>query len=153
MNQLSPARDTDVLMPRRALAEPPGLIEVTHVANRAFALFVRDHELTVDQPVEEGGDNDGPTPLELFVSALASCAASDATRFLRLLDQPYEHLRVKADFTLADGPAPRITGIRLRVLPPTPLTAVLEQSLRAVVGRCAVHNSLCAPPGITVEIG
>ncbi|MDX3387235.1 OsmC family protein [Streptomyces niveiscabiei] len=153
MNQLSPARDTDVPTLRRALAGPPGRVEVTHVADRAFALFVRDHELTVDEPVEEGGDNEGPTPLELFVSALASCAASDATRFLRLLDQPYEHLRVKADFTLAEGPAPRVAAVRLRVLPPAPLTSVLRQSLRAVIDRCAVHNSLCAPPGITVEIG
>ncbi|MFF1296298.1 MULTISPECIES: hypothetical protein [unclassified Streptomyces] len=30
--------------------------------------FVRDHELTVDQSAEAGGDNDRPTPVELFVT-------------------------------------------------------------------------------------
>ncbi|WP_367321835.1 OsmC family protein [Streptomyces sp. HUAS ZL42] len=63
----------------------PGRIEVIHVADRAFALSVRDPELTVDQPVGAGGDNDGPTPVELFVAALASCVACDAVRFLQLL--------------------------------------------------------------------
>ncbi|MHC5906771.1 OsmC family protein [Streptomyces sp. S6] len=153
MNQISSARDTDAGTSRRALAEPPGRIEVTHVADRAFALFVRDHELTVDQPVERGGDDDGPTPVELLVAAVASCAASDSARFLQLLDQPYEHLRVKADFTLAGGPGPRLTAVRVRVLPPAPLTPLLEQSLRVAIGRCAVHNCLNGPPEITVEIG
>jgi len=153
VNQLSPARDTGTGTSRRALAEPPGRIEVTHVADRAFALFVRDHELTVDQPVERGGDNDGPTPAELLVAAVASCAASDSARFLQLLDQPYEHLRVKADFTLTEGSGPRITAVRLRILPPAPLTPLLEQSLRVAVGRCAVHNCLNGPPEIAVEIG
>ncbi|WP_405653212.1 OsmC family protein [Streptomyces sp. NBC_00019] len=95
MNTASPPRNTRVPPPARVPAEPPGRLEVTHVANRAFAVFVRDHELTVDQPVEAGGDNDGPTPVELFVASLASCVASGAARFLQLLGQPYPHLRVR----------------------------------------------------------
>ncbi|MFR0354706.1 OsmC family protein [Streptomyces sediminimaris] len=153
MQTVSPARDTRSLRPRRGIAEPPGQIEVTHVADRAFALFVRDHELTVDQPLEAGGDNDGPTPVELFVASLASCVASDAVRFLQLLDQPYEHLRVKTDFALADDPAPHITAIRVRILLPAPVTPALAEGLHAVVGRCAVHNTLHAPPEVTVELG
>ncbi|MDN3028986.1 OsmC family protein [Streptomyces sp. S.PB5] len=153
MTTASPARIPRTLTPDRAIAEPPGRIEATHIADRAFALFVRDHELTVDQPVETGGDNDGPTPVELFVASLTACVASDATRFLQLLNQPYEHLRVKADFALADETAPRITTIHIRILPPAPLTPVLQQGLHAVVGRCAVHNTLHMPPEVTVEFG
>lgn len=153
MNMTSPPRDARVPHPARVPAEPPGRIEVTHVSNRALAVFVRDHELTVDQPTEAGGDNDGPTPVELFVASLASCVASDAARFLQLLDQPYQHLRVKADFATADGLSPRVTSLRLRILLPDRLAPVVLENLRALVGHCAVHTTLRVPPEVSVEFG
>ncbi|MEU7576047.1 OsmC family protein [Streptomyces sp. NPDC041068] len=69
---------------------PAGRTDVTHVAGQAYAVFVREHELTVDQPVGAGGDNDGPTPVELFVSSFATCVAYYAGRFLQRHRLPYE---------------------------------------------------------------
>ena len=34
---------------------------------------VRQFELTVDEPVEEGGDDTGPRPTEMLLTAVASC--------------------------------------------------------------------------------
>ena len=34
---------------------------------------VRGHELTVDEPAEDGGKDTGPTPTELLLASLASC--------------------------------------------------------------------------------
>ena len=34
-----------------------------------------DHALTVDEPVESGGQDEGPSPQELLAAALASCTA------------------------------------------------------------------------------
>jgi len=151
MSRTSPARDTAVLRPDRTLAQPPGHVEVTHIADQAFAVFVRDHELTVDQPVESGGDNDGPTPVELFVASLVSCVAYYAGRFLQRHHLPYEHLRVKADFTMADAPPARVTSVSMRILLPTELSAARQKALRAVVDHCTVHNTLRQPPDVTVE--
>ena len=36
-----------------------------------FAIDVREHTLTVDQPVDAGGTDTAPTPTELFVAGLA----------------------------------------------------------------------------------
>ncbi|MFJ9539175.1 OsmC family protein [Streptomyces sp. NPDC101225] len=152
MNVASPARDTHFPHPARTVAGPPGRIEVTHVADRALALFVRDHEITVDQPVEAGGDDDGPTPVELFVASLSACVASDAVRFLQLLHLPYDHLRVKTEFSAVDDPAPHIKNVHVRILLPVQLSPVLREGLHAVVGRCAVHNTLRMPPEIAVDV-
>lgn len=35
----------------------------------------RDHVLIVDEPVADGGQNKGPTPVELLLSAIGSCVA------------------------------------------------------------------------------
>ena len=39
---------------------------------------IRGHKVTIDQPTEAGGTNEGPTPLEYFLFSLAGCIASIA---------------------------------------------------------------------------
>src|ERR1041384_2088279 len=36
---------------------------------------IRQHELTADEPSEQGGDDEGPSPQELLAASLASCTA------------------------------------------------------------------------------
>ncbi|QIB47479.1 MULTISPECIES: OsmC family protein [Streptomyces] len=125
-------------------------VDVTHVAGQAYAVFIRDHELTVDQPVVAGGGDDGPTPVELFVSSLAACVAYYAGRFLQRHHLPCEGLRVRAEFDMADDRPARVAAVRMRILLPVRLSEARRRALRAVVNHCTVHNSLRQPPEITV---
>ena len=59
------------------------VMRVRWEADDFFAVQVREHTVTVDQPAELGGADVGPTPTELFVAALASCVAFYARRYLR----------------------------------------------------------------------
>lgn len=36
---------------------------------------IREHQLTVDEPADHGGHDEGPTPQELLAASLASCTA------------------------------------------------------------------------------
>ncbi|MEV3858178.1 OsmC family protein [Streptomyces sp. NPDC050095] len=139
--------------PHPPTSEPSAHIEVTHIANQAYAVFIRDHELTVDQPTEAGGDNDGPTPVELFVTSLASCVAYYAGRFLQRHHVAYDHLRVTADFDMADDRPARVAAVRLGLQLPVELSTARREGLRAVVDHCTVHNSLRRPPEVTIGIG
>src|SRR6266498_6065514 len=58
-------------------------LAVTHLSTDAYEIDIRGHRLTVDQPVEAGGANLGPTPTELFAASLAACVGFYAGRFLR----------------------------------------------------------------------
>ncbi len=135
-----------------ALPPPPAsaYIDVTHVAGQAYAVFVREHELTVDQPVAAGGDDDGPTPVELFVSSLAACVAYYAGRFLERHHVSCEGLRVRAEFDMADDRPARVGAVRMRIVLPARLSEARRRALCAVVNHCTVHNSLRRPPEITV---
>jgi organic hydroperoxide reductase OsmC/OhrA len=55
---------------------------VHHLGADRFAIDIRGHQLVVDQPSESMDHEAGPTPTELFVAALASCAAHFAHRVL-----------------------------------------------------------------------
>ena len=61
-------------------------IKVRHEEGDRFRVSIRGHELFVDQPVDDGGQDSAPTPTELFVAGLASCVAFYAGRFLRRHD-------------------------------------------------------------------
>ncbi|MBP2054233.1 putative OsmC-like protein [Streptomyces griseochromogenes] len=81
---------------------PLGHIQVSHLKGQAFEVTVRGHGAVTDQPVEAGGDDRGPTPVEALVMSLASCVAYYAGRFLERHQLDRERLRVMADFTMAD---------------------------------------------------
>jgi putative redox protein len=122
---------------------------VSHLGGDRFAVEIRGHTITVDQPVEDGGEDTAPTPTELFVAGLASCVAFYARRYLDRHDLPTEGLTVSTDYTLGGRPA-RVSDIAIRLTPPTGLPAERRDAFLAVASHCTVHNTLHEPP--TVEI-
>ena len=47
----------------------------TRDAGYRHTVKVRSHELTVDEPRDQGGGDSGPDPQELLAASLASCTA------------------------------------------------------------------------------
>ena len=124
---------------------------VRHLGGDRFEIGVRDHELTVDQPVADGGEDSAATPTELFVASLASCVAFYARRYLSRHDLPTDGLTVTADYTLALRPA-RVSEMRLDVRLPEGVPQDRREALLAVASHCTVHNTLTTPPEVTIEL-
>jgi putative redox protein len=125
-------------------------VTVRHLDGDRFAIGVRDHMFTVDQPADVGGDDTAPTPTELFVASLASCVAFYARRYLARHALPTAGLIVTADYTLGERPA-RVTEIRVDIRLPDGVPEQRRDALLAVASHCTVHNSLTDPPQITVD--
>jgi putative redox protein len=62
--------------------DPTALLTVAHRGGDRFRIRGRGHEIDVDQPVGDGGEDTAPTPTELFVAGLASCVVFYARRYL-----------------------------------------------------------------------
>lgn len=127
---------------------------LTHLGGDRFAVEIRGHTITVDQPSEAGGDDTAPTPTELFVASLAACVAFYARRYLARHHLPTDGLSVTSSYTAAGNPN-RITDIAIRITPPAGLAAERRDALLAVASHCTVHNTLHQPPAvhITIEAG
>jgi putative redox protein len=127
-------------------------LSVAHQDGDRFELQVRGHRLLSDQPLADGGTDQGPSPTELFVASLAACVGFYARRFLARHDLDAAGLRFEAGFTMsADRPA-RVDTITLRLLVPGPLAPNRRRALLAVVDHCTVHNSLRIPPEVRVAL-
>lgn len=126
-------------------------IEVRHDGGDRFTLAIRGHELTVDQPVSDGGTDEGPTPTELFVAGLASCVGFYAERFLRRHGIDGEGLGVAGSWTMAEDRPARVASIDLVVQLPDGFPQDQRDRLMAVVEHCTVHNSLVRPPDVRIS--
>lgn len=124
-------------------------IEVRHEGSDRFSIGIREHRLVVDQP--DTGDA-GPTPTELFVASLASCAAFYAGRFLARHGVDPEGLGLTCTFEMADDRPARVGAIDLRLSLPQGFPPELEPRVRAVVERCTVHNSIVRAPTVALEL-
>ncbi|MFG3158979.1 OsmC family protein [Streptomyces sp. NPDC048232] len=129
----------------------PGVVEVVPVVGDAYEIRVRGHALTVDQPLSDGGKDTAPTPVELFVAAVASCAAHYAGRFLDRHGVGRDGLSVRARFRMANDRPARVASLTLTVVAPE-LPPEKVAALRAVVAHCTVSNSLTRPPETELRV-
>jgi hypothetical protein len=118
---------------------------VRYLNGDRFAIGVRDHMLTVDQPLAEGGED-----TELLVASMASCVAFYARRYLARHHLPTAGLTVTADYTLEPRPARR----RYPRRPPGSRRYPGRASRRAARRRLALHRAQHAgrPPTVTITL-
>ena len=126
-------------------------IVVRYVEGDRLTAAVRGHEVTVDQPVEDGGDDLAPTPTELFVSGLATCVGFYAERYLRRHDLDPTGLAVACDYDFSTNRPARVSEIRISVTAPG-LPDARREPFARVIERCTVHNSLVQPPAVTIHL-
>lgn len=127
-------------------------IRVRHEGGDRYRIAIRGHEVLVDQPVDDGGEDTAPTPTELFVAGLASCVAFYGGRYLRRHGLPTEGLAVECAFVFAPDRPARVGKIEIVVRLPEGFPSDRRQAFRSVVEHCTVHNSLVQPPEIGIAL-
>ena len=127
-------------------------VHVEYLAGDRFAIGVGRHQVVVDQPVEAGGEDLGPTPTELFVGSLAACVGFYAERFLRRHDLPVDGLEVDARFEMARERPARVAEIALDVRLPAAIPESRRVALERVIEHCTVHESLRVEPTVDMRI-
>jgi putative redox protein len=101
---------------------------------------VRDHQLTVDEPLEEGGDDAGPDPLELLAVSLASCTAITMEMYAARKGWEIGHVEVDVEYSPAERGCP--TKFQLVMRLPDDLPEDQVERLRTIAAKCPVHRAL-----------
>jgi uncharacterized OsmC-like protein len=126
-------------------------LSVTFRGGSRFEISSRAHTVVTDQPVEEGGQDAGMTPVELFVGSLASCVAYFVGRFCARHQIACEGFTVEADWSYTERPH-RIGSVSLRIKLPAPVTAEQRERLLKVAHGCTVHQSLAVPMTVNMAL-
>ncbi len=104
------------------------------------SVSVRDHELTVDEPEDSGGDDSGPDPQEMLAVSLASCTAITMEMYAKRKGWDVAGLRIDVEYTPAERGCP--TRFDLVMNMPSHLTEEQIERLQVIAAKCPVHRTL-----------
>lgn len=109
---------------------------------------VRGHSFPIDELVSNGGDDAGPTPHDLYDSALAACKAMTVLWYANRKQFPIEGIQVSVD---RDDSRERegVYRLTVRIALTGGMTDAQRQELLAVADKCPVHKLMTR---VTTEI-
>jgi putative redox protein len=99
-----------------------------------------DHVLTADEPRNEGGHDEGPSPQELLAASLASCSAVTLEMYADRKGWNIGHVTVEVAYEPAQRGSP--TRFNISVKLPKELPEEQRERLMQIVTRCPVHRTL-----------
>jgi putative redox protein len=120
-------------------------LQLVQIGKAAFeASAAGGGSLIIDGAPDIGGEGRGMRPMEVLLSALASCSAMDVLHILRKQRQPIEHLEIAIEGERADAVPSPYTAIALVF---TARGAIDDHKLQRAVGLavekyCSVSASL-----------
>jgi uncharacterized OsmC-like protein len=126
-------------------------VTIEHLGAVQFEIKARQHTISCDQPLENGGYDEGMAPPELLLASLGSCAAFYAAQYLRKFKLSTEGTRVRITADKLKDPA-RIDNFRIEIETPVELTDQHRAGVERSVHHCLIHNTLLNPPKIAIEI-
>lgn len=117
-------------------------LPMRHVAH------IRNHLISVDEGVDVGGSEAGPTPHDLYDAALSACKALTLVWYAKRKGIPLEDVEVSME---RDASEERHGTYRLAATLHLggPLTDAQRQELLAVADKCPVHKLMTS---VTTEV-
>lgn len=126
-------------------------VTVEHLGALQFEIKARQHAIVSDQPLENGGHDEGMTPPELLLASLGSCVGFYAAQYLRKHKLATEGTRVRVTADKLKDPA-RIDNFHIEIETSTELTEQHRSGVESAAHHCLIHNTLLHKPSIAVEI-
>ena len=130
----------------------PILVNRDRAQQMRHVVSVRQHSLAVDEPQANGGEDLGPSPHELYDSALGACKALTMLWYARRKGMPLEDVQVAVE---RDDSQERQGVYKLHVTLDLggPISAEQREQLLAVARKCPVHKLMAeGKTEITTEL-
>ncbi len=98
------------------------------------------HHLVADEPEDQGGFDEGPTPQELLAASLASCTAITMEMYAKRKGWDVAGLAVDVEYSPAERGCP--TRFELVMKLPAHLSEDQVEKLQVIAAKCPVHRTL-----------
>jgi putative redox protein len=123
-------------------------------------IHVGKHTLIADEPVSDGGTDQGPTAKEYLLAALGACATITMKMYAARKKWPLEGIEIDLSTErFKTGEYPSYTGegdfvheFRQQIVFKGPLTEEQKLRLIEIAGKCPVHRALTEPNFMIEEV-
>jgi len=124
------------------------------------AIHIRHHTVIADEPLQDGGTDTGPTPMEILLGTVGACIAVTARAYAERKGWPLQGVSVdlemarirREDYPAYTGDAAFIHEIREHIQFIGPLTKEQIARLKVISGKCPVHVTLENPVFFVTDV-
>ena len=113
-------------------------------------LEIGSHRLTADEPIDQGGEDHGPSPQELLGASLASCMAITIEMYARRKEWDIGPVEVEVEYEQAERGLATHFDVVIRLA--DHLEEHQIERLRVIAGKCPVHRTLAGPAHFTERL-
>jgi len=109
-------------------------------------------EIKTDQPAGGGGEGSAPTPFDLFLASLGTCAGIFALGFIQSRGLSAEGLKITGSFE--QNPATHLLSkAAFHITLPKDFPAKYKDAVIKAAEQCLVKRTMDAPPAVEITAG
>ena len=120
-------------------------MEITFGGNKKINASFHGFEIMTDQPADNGGDGSAPTPFDLFLASLGTCAGIFAVGFLQSRKLGTEGFKINISFDW-DEKSHLVKKISMKMKLPKDFPPQYKPAILKAAELCAVKRHLHTPP-------
>jgi putative redox protein len=125
-------------------------MEITFPGGARVDASYKGFAIKTDQPPQGGGEGSAPSPFDLFLASIGTCAGIYVLGFCRQRGIPTEEIRLRQSLEL--NPATRmIEGVNLDIDLPADFPQQYAPALIRSAELCAVKKHLEKPPAFSIR--
>ncbi len=127
------------------------MIEVTFPGKLKVEATYKGHRVLTDQPVYAGGDGSAPSPFDLFLLSIATCAGYYLLAFCHERQIPTEGARVY--MSMEKNPeTKRISRVVIDLHLPPDFPEKYHAAVKRAVDNCTVKAHILNPPEFVINL-
>jgi putative redox protein len=125
-------------------------MQITFPGGVAVTASYGGFEVRTDQPVTNGGTHSAPSPFDLFLISLGTCAGFFALRFCQQRDLPTDGMSLSLD-SERDPETRRLDRVMIVINLPAGFPDKYRAAIIRSTDQCSVKKALLDPPRIDVS--
>ncbi len=126
-------------------------VTVEYHGGKKLSATIEGLTVQVDQSPEDGGEGTAQDPVQLFLSAIGTCAGTNAFLFCKKRNISTDDIRFTM-FCEYDTNEQRYTKLTTRVALPDDFPEEHREGLIRVIDRCFVKKHILNPPAFETEL-
>jgi putative redox protein len=131
----------------RTFAWEAPMIEVRFPGGKKVEAAFGGYCVVTDQPASSGGEGTAPSPFDLFLASIATCAGFYALRFCQERNLDTDGLKVSME-TERDASRKKIVKLKIAIDLPERFPERYREAILRSVGQCPVKRHLEEPPAM-----
>lgn len=123
------------------------MMEITFPGGVRVNAHYGSFDITTDQPEKNGGENSAPSPFDLFLVSLGTCAGFFALRFCQQRQLSTEGMRLSMSSEF-NAETKRLDRVEITLTLPDGFPDKYRSAILRATDQCAVKRALVDPPEI-----